>query len=262
MTKQADPLKNLRVASPCHVGWEKMSGTDRVRFCDSCNLNVYNFADMTTTEIRSLLLEMNGQICGRLHRRADGTIITRDCPVGLRALHQRVTRFAGAVFATVLSICSVVFSQSRSEGLKQTSQFMSELQIERDKSNNEQSGTFKGLVVDINGASIVGAEVILRSPFNNKKRVVYTDDTGVFTFTDVKDGSYMLNVSAPGFRAFRADYIELNADEYATTRIKLFVASPQMPVSEATLGFVISDPEIDNPLILRPVTVQKRPINN
>src|SRR5262249_52164023 len=160
---------------------------------------VYNFSDLTTAEIKSLLLETNGGICGRLHRRADGTIITRDCPVGLQALRQRVTRFAGAVFATVLSMCSVVFAQSRAEGLKQGVQQFSELKVERDKSNKEQVGKFKGLVVDVNGAVIVGAEVSLRSPFSNKRRVVHTDDTGAFTFTDVNSGSYMLRVSAPGF---------------------------------------------------------------
>lgn len=253
MTQQSDPLKNLRVASPCHVGWDQMDGDDRVRFCDSCQLNVYNFADLTTAEIKSLL-DTNGGVCGRLHRRADGTIITRDCPVGLLALRQRVARFAGAVFATVLSVCSVVFSQSRGEGPKPGAQFW-ELKVEHDKSNLQQLGKFKGTVVDINGAVIVGAVISLRSPFNNKKRVVYTSDIGEFTFTDLKDGNYILEVSAPGFKTFRAGYIELKADEYASTRITLSVAQPEMTLT----GFVIQEP---NPLILTPTTIRKRPANN
>jgi hypothetical protein len=48
MKKQTDVLLNLRVASPYHVGWETMSGDDRVRFCDSCKLNVYDLAGLTT----------------------------------------------------------------------------------------------------------------------------------------------------------------------------------------------------------------------
>ena len=75
MKRQTDVL-NLRVASPCHVGWETMSGDDRVRFCDSCKLNVYDLAGLTTAEIKSLISKTEGGICGRLHCRADGTIIT------------------------------------------------------------------------------------------------------------------------------------------------------------------------------------------
>jgi hypothetical protein len=116
MKKQKDVL-NLRVASPCHVGWETMSGDDRVRFCDSCKLNVYDLAGLTTTEIKSLISETEGGICGRLHRRADGTIITRDCPVGLQAVRMRVKRLVAGVFATILSACSVVFSNPL-EGFK------------------------------------------------------------------------------------------------------------------------------------------------
>jgi hypothetical protein len=31
-------LENIRVASPCPANWEKMTGDDRVRYCQECNL--------------------------------------------------------------------------------------------------------------------------------------------------------------------------------------------------------------------------------
>jgi len=253
MKRQTDVL-NLRVASPCHVGWETMSGDDRVRFCDSCKLNVYDLGGLTTTEIKSLISETEGGICGRLHCRADGTIITRDCPVGLQAIRRRVKRLAGGVFATILSACSVVFSQSTRR--VQTEPFR-QLKIERDKSNQDQIGKFSGLIVDINGAGIAFAEVSLRDAAGNKKRAVYTDDKGVFTFSEVRNGFYLLNVSALGFTTFAANFVEINADEFTRIKITLSVSGPESPVH--IMGFVKSEPE---ELLLQPKNIWKLPINN
>jgi hypothetical protein len=35
-------------------------------------------------EAERLVVEKEGRLCVRFHRRADGTVLTRDCPVGLR----------------------------------------------------------------------------------------------------------------------------------------------------------------------------------
>jgi len=257
MAEQPDLLRNLRVASPCHIGWESMTGDDRVRFCDSCSRHVYNFSDLTSSEIKTLIVETEGGICGRLHRRVDGTILTRDCPVGLRATRLRVARLAGAVFATLLSACSFVFSQK--QGTSSVSTFGGGINIERSTSNPEQIGKFQGVVVDPNNAVIVGAEVTLRNPFEKTRKVVFTDDTGAFTFKDVKDGNYLLTVSAPGFTVFKTDFIEIKADEFASTKIRLFVSWPETTIT----GFVVSDPVIraGNELLLQD-KVKKLPINN
>src|SRR5437773_12576574 len=89
-------VKSLRVASPCSVGWENMSGDERTRYCDQCSLNVYNISSLTTSEVEDLILKREGRLCIMIYRRADGTVLTRDCPVGLRAVQKRVARFAGA----------------------------------------------------------------------------------------------------------------------------------------------------------------------
>src|ERR671916_798746 len=97
MDKDNDLLNRLRIASPCTVGWERMTGDERVRFCEQCNLHVYNISAMTEAEVASLIKSQEGRLCARLYRRADGTVLTRDCPVGLRALRRRMSKTAGAV---------------------------------------------------------------------------------------------------------------------------------------------------------------------
>src|SRR5215813_8158411 len=106
-------LNQIRVASPCSVGWEAMTGDDRVRFCSLCQLKVFNFAELTRREAEALLRTTEGRICGRLYRRSDGTLITRDCPIGVRAIRRKVARVAGAAFATVVTLCSIAFGQNQ-----------------------------------------------------------------------------------------------------------------------------------------------------
>ena len=77
-------LNQIRIASPCPVSWEQMIGDNRVRFCGECQLNVYNFGELSRTEAEELLRSTEGRLCGRLYRRADGMVITKDCPVGFR----------------------------------------------------------------------------------------------------------------------------------------------------------------------------------
>lgn len=86
--KMRDPLKAIKIASPCKADWSKMNGDERSRFCELCKLNVYNLSGMTKKEAHQLLEKKEGRLCIRLFRRSDGTVITKDCPVGLRALQK------------------------------------------------------------------------------------------------------------------------------------------------------------------------------
>jgi hypothetical protein len=73
-------LDDIRIATPCQMNWDEMPGDDRVRSCSACSRLVYNIAAMTSDEALSLIANREGRLCARLFRRADGTIITADCP--------------------------------------------------------------------------------------------------------------------------------------------------------------------------------------
>lgn len=96
--KRALPmLDQVKIASPCSESWDEMIGDERTRFCLKCEKNVYNVAAMTRDEAQQLIDESEGTACMRLYRRKDGTVITSDCPVGVR--RKRVTRIAAAALA-------------------------------------------------------------------------------------------------------------------------------------------------------------------
>jgi hypothetical protein len=89
-------LDNLRVATPCSASWDRMVGDDRVRHCHDCNKNVFELSGMTRDEAEALLVATNGNVCVRYYQRADGTILTADCAVGVSKRRKRRLIAAGA----------------------------------------------------------------------------------------------------------------------------------------------------------------------
>lgn len=120
MNKFTNPLDNIKVASPCSADWNEMSGNEQQRFCGNCQKNVYNLSGMTKDEAENLLLNAEGRLCIRFYKRADGTILTQDCPVGWAAFKRRVsktvTAFASLMFGIIggLGINSL-FNQKEDE---------------------------------------------------------------------------------------------------------------------------------------------------
>jgi len=102
------PLKNIRVASPCPADWGQMLGNDRSRFCGQCNLNVYNLSAMSRSEAEDFIARSEGRVCIRYYRRKDGSIITENCPVGLRALRKKMSYVARAIASAVITLMSGV----------------------------------------------------------------------------------------------------------------------------------------------------------
>lgn len=98
---ESDLLDNLVIAAPCSVSWESMTGDDRARACSQCSRNVYNLSSMTRKEAEAFLAEHGISQCVTFYRRQDGTIMTDDCPVGLRKLRDQCRLAAKMVAAAI-----------------------------------------------------------------------------------------------------------------------------------------------------------------
>lgn len=103
MARFNSPLNHVRIASPCNADWDQMIGSDRARFCGQCNLNVYNLSSMTKEEAELLIGRTEGRLCVRYFRRRDGSVLTKDCPVGLRAVRRRMASVIRGLNAAVLT---------------------------------------------------------------------------------------------------------------------------------------------------------------
>jgi hypothetical protein len=109
----------MQIASPCSASWDDMAGSDRVRYCQQCRRNVYNLSAMSRAEAEELVRQRETQrLCIRFYRRHDGTMLTADCPVGLRKLRRAALRSWGALvggLAAVLALFVVGLYFSRPE---------------------------------------------------------------------------------------------------------------------------------------------------
>ncbi len=84
-----------------------MEGDDRTRFCGQCKLNVYNVSSLSDQETVKLMRgaqDTQERLCLRLYRRTDGTIITDNCPVGLRKIRDRIKLRVAMILALLASI--------------------------------------------------------------------------------------------------------------------------------------------------------------
>src|SRR3954451_1427969 len=174
-----DQLATLRIAAPCPASWDEMAGDERVRHCTLCRLNVYNFAEMTRAEVRELLVRSEGRVCARLYRRADGTVLTRDCPTGLRAVRQRASRAAAAVVAALLSLPSLAFGTTTCKPRLKTHGSKVTLTVERVAS--AQAAVFTGVVL-FDETAFPGVTVVVRDETTTKREfATFTDAKGAFT---------------------------------------------------------------------------------
>jgi hypothetical protein len=86
-----------------------MDGDERKRFCGDCKLHVYNLSGMTRYDAENLLRLSEGRLCVRYFKRPDGTILTKDCPVGWAKVKQRVKFIAAATFSLIVSLLGTFF---------------------------------------------------------------------------------------------------------------------------------------------------------
>jgi hypothetical protein len=97
-------LDLIQIASSCTANWEEMVGDERMRHCSHCDLNVFNLSDMTRDEATVFLAKRTGRTCVRMFKRADGTVITRDCPIGIAAVRARFVRIVLAAVGLFLAL--------------------------------------------------------------------------------------------------------------------------------------------------------------
>lgn len=212
MMTSKDQIDRLRIATPCPATWQQMKGDERVRFCQLCSLHVYNIAELTAREAKSLIANTEGRICARLYRRSDGTVITKDCPVGLRAMRRRVARIAGAAFATILSLFGGAFGQKANDDKSCRQQ----VRISRTLSDSLRDyGVVKGTILDPAYGAVPNAGVTLVDIKSKIAREMKSGDTGHFEFSRVIPGVYELTVRTAGFKYLVVKKLNLAAKETA-----------------------------------------------
>jgi hypothetical protein len=110
-------LEELRIATPCNADWDDMNGDERVRFCGKCEKNVYNLSAMSRADAEALVREKEQRLCVRFYQRADGTVLTGDCPVGVqkKRLRQRVWASLSGAAASLMLLLGLSAGRARAD---------------------------------------------------------------------------------------------------------------------------------------------------
>jgi hypothetical protein len=225
MTEPAKTLNNLYVASPCTADWDLMKGNDQVRFCQHCQSNVYNLSVMTKSQAESLITSTKGRLCTKFFRRADGTIMNKDCPIGLRAVRRRVSRVAGAALTAVLSLlASVGLSSTHSYAF--ALQDSGKIKIKRVKAESlEDTAVIQGTVFDVVDAVIQKAKVTITNEGTGESVTTETSEEGRFALPKLQEGLYTISVESTGFVSFKKKQITAQRGEMLELNITLQVGS-------------------------------------
>jgi hypothetical protein len=223
-----EPLKDIRVATPCTASWEGMAGDERVRHCTLCSLNVYNFQEMTRDEIRVLLDRTEGRVCARLYRRADGTLLTSDCPKGFQAVRQRMSRAAAAIAAALFTV-SAFASDGATCAKPLVQKDGSKVKFTTTRVAKARRAGITGVVTapfnDPQEAPLPGVSVTLRNETTKREVVTETDANGVFTFASLDDGLYRMDVRLSGLKPAVVEHMQLKQSQLMRVEVSMQVAA-------------------------------------
>ena len=222
MRTKAISLEQIQVAKPCPTSWEEMTGNDSVRFCSLCQLNVYNLSALTKVEAEKLITQTEGRLCVKFYQRADGTVLTQDCPVGLRAFRKRVSRITATAFSTLLSLFT-------GNSIDRTTFFAQDLQLDQSKPIIKRTdslfttSSIEGSVTDAFQSVIYRAQVTLTNQQTKRELFANTSEMGRFGFYGLEPGEYTIKVSYPGFKLFTYSGVKIEANEILDIGLKLDV---------------------------------------
>jgi hypothetical protein len=189
-------LDQIRVATPCTADWDEMAGDGYVRFCARCQLNVYDLSSITRLEAEALVRDSEGRQCVRFYRRSDGTMVTSDCPVGVRRRRLRQRLWARVATAGASAALLLGLSRARAD-LTLTNQGSKAppAPATTTKPNAEARvlPAIEGVVTDEKtNKPLAGVTVTATSPALEGELVEFTDAEGRYRITDLKPGRYVV----------------------------------------------------------------------
>ena len=226
MPVKKNKFDQLNVVSPCSVSWERMSGNQQQRFCGECSKTVFDFSQMTRGQIEAITFARKGQLCARITRRDDGTMMMLEPPTMLST--RRASPLAGAVVSAILGISVPATAQPATLpaaiAILQSGQDAKKADAKTPA--NGETSSIRGVVRDPQGAVLPGATVMLTA--ENSQANTTTSAEGVFEFPAIAVGMYMLNVQAAGFRTSIIADINISPAEASQVDVTLNIGAMTM----------------------------------
>lgn len=207
--KKKDKFAQLQVTAPCTANWEEMSGNHKKRFCAECDKHVFDFAQMTARQVKAVVEAHQGNLCARLTRLPDGSLLTLETPP-VQLSNRRSSPILNTAIAALLGIS--VPAAALNAVLASTSYAVSsDKEAGKRKSPKpigEGDSTLHGSAHDPQGHALPNALVKLISNLG-EERQTKTSAEGEFLFARIPAGEYLLLVEAQGFATHLSNNITI-----------------------------------------------------
>ncbi|MDX1997630.1 MAG: carboxypeptidase-like regulatory domain-containing protein [Thermoanaerobaculia bacterium] len=215
MTDRRERLNLLTVAEPCPEPWETMAGDGATRHCARCNRSVHDFAALSPREIERLLRHSRGQVCGRLTRRPDGQLLTREerVPSSNEAV-ERPSRLAAALVAGLLGgLGAPLGAQPASPpAATTTADPESDPRPQRDPAEDPAASLF-GRVTSQAGEPVANVELRATNTLDRATVATFTDADGRFVFVGLSSGLWEIAGGSEDWTVDEVYNLQLTASE-------------------------------------------------
>ncbi len=239
MSARKSKLDLLNVAKPCSASWEQMTGTAQKRFCSECSKYVFDFSQMTRHQIEAVTAVNQGNLCARITRREDGSMVMAEPPLPAYSGRRLNLPVLSAAVATVLSLCVPASAQQMviKQGEVAAPQSNKDKQNDKtEKPGSDETSSLVGTVVDPQQAVIANVKVTLILP-NSQQLTTNSSSEGSFRFTGLVPGTYTLTLEFQGFRTTVLTDVRVIANTETPV-----TATMDIRFDGVTSGVVISPP--------------------
>jgi hypothetical protein len=236
-------LDRIQIPNPCFADWERMVGSQNIRFCTECNKHVYNLSGMTRGEAEALIASApRGRLCARLTRKMDGTTVTKDDRPGVQLIWRRASPIANAVVSAMLTIATPSVAAA-GQATSRPASLASALGRPNAMPDTQGSAAaLSGTLLDQSGAVIAGAKLTLTNEGTGESQTTTSSDEGAFRFFVLTEGAYSLKAESVGFRTVEnSGYkvrhgqelrIDITMEAGAVSTTGGLIAAPVLPLRE------------------------------
>lgn len=227
MRDRRDELNRIQIRSACHVAWDAMerrgpAERDARRYCDHCQCEVYDFAQLTAREASAIVEASHGELCAHLTR-LDGRLVTLPAPqppAGPLLLRRSSPLTAGLASAWLGLASPAAGSQEPATATAtappaSTAASESEGQPPEAPHPHDRQPTagITGQVHDESGLPVAGVEITATNKLDGSEHRVLSDRDGRFAFAALEDGLYDVKGTKEVFDSAHARDLLVQAGE-------------------------------------------------
>jgi hypothetical protein len=178
----------ITIPKPCHEDWNKMTQTQKGKFCKSCSKEVVDFTKLSVSEISKKVLK-DENLCGRFKE----TQLNKEIETIKKSNVSKIA--ASLALVSTIAVSEPIFSQSKKDTIEVVNYQEGKVFIEND--SIEKFIYIKGKVKDVSG-DLPGVSILLKGTTIGAQ----TDFDGYFSIKipNKKRKSPILVISYLGFK--------------------------------------------------------------